>query len=86
MTGRQVNRTDFDQFDYIIGMDTSNIRNVRDLLGQPDHPKIFRLLDLTERTIDVPDPYYTGDFQETYELVTEGCRILLNKIKSEHEI
>lgn len=86
MAGRQVSRTDFDQFDYIVGMDASNIRNVRELLGQPDHPKIFRLLDLTQQSMDVPDPYYTGDFQETYDLVTEGCRILLNKIKSEHQI
>ncbi|MBB4825398.1 protein-tyrosine phosphatase [Sporosarcina luteola] len=86
MAGRQLNLSDFDKFDYIIGMDDSNIRTIRDLLGQPDHPKIFRLLDLTEHGRDVPDPYYTGDFQETYELVIGGCRILLDRIKKEYQI
>ncbi|MFS0576307.1 low molecular weight protein-tyrosine-phosphatase [Sporosarcina sp. 179-K 3D1 HS] len=81
MKGRQLDKADFEKFDYIIGMDGSNIEEIRRMLGQPDHPKILRLLDLTENRIDVPDPYYTGDFQETYDLVTEGCRALLANIK-----
>ncbi|MGE7666263.1 low molecular weight protein-tyrosine-phosphatase [Ureibacillus composti] len=83
MKGRQVSSNDFEQFDYIIGMDASNVRNIRKMLGQPDHPKIFRFLDLTPHQTDVPDPYYTGDFQETYDLVKEGCEVFLNKILSE---
>lgn len=81
MAGRQLERSDFEKFDYIIGMDTSNIKEIRRMLGQPNHPKIIRFLDLTEHRIDVPDPYYTGDFQETYDLVTDGCQALLNSIK-----
>ncbi|QCR34033.1 low molecular weight protein-tyrosine-phosphatase [Lysinibacillus sp. SGAir0095] len=83
MKGRQLSTDDFETFDYIVGMDNSNIQNIREMLGQPDHPKIFRFLDLTPHGKDVPDPYYTGDFQETYELVVEGCEALLNKILSE---
>ncbi|MFJ8237756.1 low molecular weight protein-tyrosine-phosphatase [Ureibacillus sp. NPDC094379] len=86
MKGRQVTSEDFEQFDYIVGMDASNVRNIRKMLGQPDHPKIFRFLDLTPHQADVPDPYYTGDFQETYDLVKEGCEVLLNKILSEQNI
>ncbi|MEK5233702.1 low molecular weight protein-tyrosine-phosphatase [Lysinibacillus sp. FSL K6-0232] len=83
MQGRQLQRIDLEQFTYIIGMDDSNVRNIRTMLGNPDSPKIFRFLDLTEHRKDVPDPYYTGDFQETYELVLEGCQALLAKIKQE---
>ncbi|MFY3791173.1 low molecular weight protein-tyrosine-phosphatase [Ureibacillus sp. MALMAid1270] len=77
---RQLQKDDFEKFDYIIGMDSNNVRNIRDMLGQPDHPKIFRFLDLTDHKKDVPDPYYTGDFQETYELVLDGCQALLKII------
>jgi len=83
MQGRQLQKSDFEKFAYIIGMDESNIRNTRTILGQPNSPKIFRFLDLTAHRKDVPDPYYTGDFQETYELVQEGCQALLAKIKQE---
>ncbi|MGG2056830.1 low molecular weight protein-tyrosine-phosphatase [Lysinibacillus pakistanensis] len=86
MQGRQLHKTDFEKFDYIIGMDESNIRNIRAMLGNPDSLKIFRFLDLTIHQKDVPDPYYTGDFQETYDLVLEGCYALLEKIKGEQKL
>ena len=83
MKGRQLEKGDFEKFDYIIGMDDSNIQNIREMLGEPDDPKIFRFLDLTDHKKDVPDPYHTGDFQETYELVIEGCRALMGKVREE---
>ncbi|SES30355.1 low molecular weight protein-tyrosine-phosphatase [Psychrobacillus sp. OK032] len=83
--GRQLQKEDFEKFDYIIGMDESNVNNIREMLGQPDHLKVMRFLDLTEHRKDVPDPYYTGDFQETYDLVLEGCQALLDKMEAEHE-
>ena len=86
MQGRQLKQTDFEQFDYIVGMDESNIRNIHMMLGNPDSPKIFRFLDLTNHKKDVPDPYYTDDFQETYDLAVEGCQALLQKIKQEHKL
>ncbi|RUL53607.1 MULTISPECIES: low molecular weight protein-tyrosine-phosphatase [Lysinibacillus] len=85
MKGRQLTTSDFEAFDYIIGMDSSNVKNIRDMLGQPDDVKIFRFLDLTPHKKDVPDPYYTGDFQETYDLVLEGCEVLLDKITKDIE-
>lgn len=86
IAGRQLAKGDFEKFDYIVGMDESNIANIYEMTGQPNHPKIIRLLDLTDHKKDVPDPYYTGDFQETYDLVTEGCQELLKKIRIEHSL
>ncbi|WP_284035417.1 low molecular weight protein-tyrosine-phosphatase [Neobacillus sp. 114] len=84
LDGRQLTKDDFEKFDYIVGMDESNTKNIYEITGKPNHPKITRLLDLTEHKKDVPDPYYTGDFQETYQLITEGCRALLEKILAEN--
>ncbi|WP_313431064.1 low molecular weight protein-tyrosine-phosphatase [Siminovitchia terrae] len=83
LVARQFSPKDFDEYDYIVGMDESNSRNISRITGQSNDPKIIRLLDLTDVKKDVPDPYYTGDFQETYDLVSEGCRVLLEKIKEE---
>lgn len=83
MKSRQLSRDDFEAFDYIVGMDSSNVNTIREMLGQPNHPKIFRFLDLTRHKKDVPDPYYTGDFQETYDLVEEGCTALMKRIADE---
>jgi protein-tyrosine phosphatase len=86
LIGRQLEKEDFEQFDYIIGMDTSNIENISMITGKPNHPKILRLLDLTDHKKDVPDPYYTGDFQETYDLILEGCKALFEKICTENNL
>ena len=86
LVGRRLKKEDFWKFDYIIGMDKSNIINIYRITGKPNHPKIIRLLDLTKYRKDVPDPFYTGDFDETYHLVSAGCRALLNKIRSEQNL
>ena len=84
MKSRQLRTTDLD-FDYIVCMDASNVKNTRDMLHAHDNTKIFRFLDLTPHKKDVPDPWYTGDFQETYELCVEGCETLLERILAEHQ-
>lgn len=86
LVGRQLTKGDFEQFDYIVGMDNSNVQDISEITGMPKHPKIIRLLDLTEHRKDVPDPYYTGDFEETYNLVSEGCSALLEKIYEEYNL
>ena len=83
MAGRQLNIKDAVEFDYIIGMDAENIRNIHNIFGDHDHQRVLRFLDLTSHQKDVPDPYFTGDFQETYDLVLEGCQALLDRIKKE---
>lgn len=86
ISGRQLTKEDMETFDYIIGMDQNNIMNIYDMTGQPESTKVFRFLDVTDHQKDVPDPYYTGDFQETYDLITDGCHALLKKIRSEHPL
>jgi protein-tyrosine phosphatase len=84
---RQVSAHDLaDERSYIIGMDDTNLRDLRRLYG--DHPRLYRLLDFAgqRKTSDVPDPYYTGNFEYVYELVEDGCRGLLAVIRQEEGI
>ena len=83
MTSRPLRTSDL-QFDYLICMDQSNIDNTREMLRAPNDAEIIRLLDLTEHKKDVPDPWYTGNFQETYELCVDGCKALLDLIEKKH--
>lgn len=74
---RQITWNDYKEFDYIIGMDTWNIRNLNRMLkGDPDG-KVYKLLSFTGSGRDIADPWYTGNFDETYEDVVEGCEGLL---------
>ena len=78
---RQVTWADYQKFDFIIGMDSANIRNLHRMLkGDPDG-KVRKMLDYTHRPGDVADPWYTGDFEQTYQDVLAGCKGLLEKIK-----
>lgn len=79
MKARQLRTSDL-EFDYIVCMDSSNVTNTIDMLRAEGNAKVFRFLDLTPHKKDVPDPWYTGDFQETYELCVEGCEALLAQI------
>lgn len=77
---RQVTWRDYEAFDYIIGMDNANIRNLRRMLKNDPEGKISMMLDYTERPGEVADPWYTGDFEATYRDVLEGCQGLLKKL------
>ena len=85
-TSRQMQRQDYDRFDYLIGMDSSNIRNMLRICGGDGSGKISRLLDHTKRPGDVADPWYTGDFQATWQDVSEGCTALLRQLRQEHNL
>ena len=79
-TAVQIKKSDYKTYDYIIGMDQWNIRNMLRITGGDPENKICRLLDFTDHPRDIDDPWYTGDFETTYADVTEGCRKLLEKI------
>ncbi len=74
---RQLRKEEYQEFDYIIGMDTWNIRNMMRILGSDPEAKVSKLLDFSEHSGDIADPWYTGDFDKTYEDVKEGCEGLL---------
>ena len=75
----QLRRDDYDKYDYIIGMDRWNIKNIMNIIGDDPEGKVSSLLDYTDRKgQEIADPWYTGNFEETYIDVDEGCRGLLD--------
>ena len=79
----QLKRSDYDQYDYIIGMDQWNRRNMLRILGKDPGNKVSLLLDFTAHPRDIADPWYTGDFDLTFDDVLEGCEALLAHILRE---
>lgn len=79
-TSRQINRHDYDYYDYIVAMDRNNVRNLRNMFNNDPQNKISLLMDYTSRPADVADPWYTGDFETTWDDVLEGCQELLSFI------
>ena len=77
---RKLTKEDYDKFDYIIGMEESNIKNIIKIIGEDKKGKVFKLLDFSENPRDIADPWYTGNFDKTYNDILEGCQALLNKI------
>ena len=77
---RKMTKNDYDKYDYIIGMETSNIRNILRIVGEDKQNKIYRLLDFSDNPRDIRDPWYTGNFDEAYEDILEGCTALLDKL------
>ena len=79
-TARQLRREDYDRFDLLIGMDGANLRNMRRICGGDPEGKLSLLLDWAGRSGDVAAPWYTGDFEATWQDVNEGCLALLNHL------
>ena len=80
----QLTRADYGRYDYLIGMDSANIRNMNRILGGDPEGKIYKLLSFAGSSRDISDPWYTGDFDATYKDVSEGCQALLHQLKEEH--
>jgi len=71
---RQLTKSDYTEYDYIIGMDTANMRNMNRMLGGDPDQKLYKLLTFADSGRDVADPWYTGDFDATYRDVCEGLQ------------
>lgn len=83
---KQITWKDYEDADYVIGMDQWNIKNLNRMLkGDPDG-KVYKLLSFAGSDRDIADPWYTGNFDETYEDVTEGCDAFLEYLKREGKI
>lgn len=76
----QMTKNDYEKYDYLIGMDDWNIRNMQRIVGGDPEHKIFKLLEFAGSTRDIADPWYTGNFDVTYNDIEEGCSALLEKI------
>ena len=77
---RQLRREDYGRWDYLVGMDGANLRNMNRICGGDPQGKLSLLMDYTGHPRDVADPWYTGDFDRTWEDVDAGCRGLLDRI------
>lgn len=64
---------DYKNYDFIIGMEDSNIRNIKRIVGEDVDNKINKLLDYSDNPRDIADPWYTGNFEITYNDIVEGC-------------
>lgn len=74
---RQLKASDYDNFDLIIGMDEENMRNIRRMLGDDPAGKVYKMMEFAGSNRNVADPWYTRDFETTYEDVCDGCVGLL---------
>ena len=83
---KQITWKDYERADYIIGMDTANIRNLNRMLKNDPDGKVYKFLSFTGSGCDIADPWYTGDFEATYRDVVEGCNGFLAYLRREGKI
>ncbi|MCR4650227.1 MAG: low molecular weight phosphotyrosine protein phosphatase [Lachnospiraceae bacterium] len=83
---RRITPKDYKNFDFIIGMEESNIAGIKRIVGEDKDNKIFKLLDFTDSPRGIADPWYTGDFDATYEDLTAGLEGFISYLISEHLI
>ena len=80
---RQMTKGDYKYYDYLIAMDSNNIRNMMRILGSDEDHKVFSLLDIIEHPRNIADPWYTDNFDETYRDIMEGLTALLQKMEND---
>ncbi len=79
-TSVQLKKSDYDKYDYIFCMDSQNMRNAYIIIGKDKLGKMHRFLDASQNPRDIADPWYTGNFDETYDDILEGCEIFLQSL------
>ena len=84
-TAVQLNISDYEKYDYFIGMDRANIRNMNIILGGDPLGKVYKLMTFAGISDDVADPWYSGDFTTTYNDILNGCTCLLDYILNKTE-
>lgn len=82
----QLCKSDYEKYDYLLGMDSWNIRNMHNIIGRKTAGKIYKLLDFGKVSRDIADPWYTGNFDETYEDILEGCEGFLKYLEEQGKI
>ena len=83
---RQMTKKDYQEYDYILAMERYNLRNIDRIIGSDTEGKVHLLLDYTDRPGDIADPWYTGNFDETYGDIVEGLEGFLAYLKETGEI
>lgn len=81
----QMTKGDYEKYDLLLAMDSANVRNMKAIAGGDPQGKIRRLLDYGNRPRDIADPWYTGNFDVTYEDIVEGCEALLDTLEGKRK-
>ena len=76
---RQITKEDYHHYDLLIGMDKHNLISMKRFYGDDPENKLCLLADFTDRPRDIADPWYTGNFDATYEDVKDGCEGLIKQ-------
>ena len=76
-------KEDYDRYDLLIGMDHNNLRNMKRIVGSDPEGKLQLLMDYTDDPHDVADPWWTEDFETTWNDIEKGCKALLSKLCEE---
>lgn len=79
-TAIQLRKSDYEKYDYLICMDSWNVRNTLRIIGSDKDGKVTKLLSFAGEGGDIADPWYTGNFDDTYDDVLRGCEGLLEKL------
>lgn len=82
----QITKADYGKYDYILGMEERNIRNILRIVGKDPEGKVKLLLDYSDNPRDIADPWYTRDFESTYRDVVEGCEGFLAYLEKNEKI
>ena len=82
----QLTKADYDKYDYILGMDHWNLKNMLRILKSDPEDKVKLLLDYSDDPRDIADPWYTGGFDVTYSDVVEGCEAFLEYLKDKKKL
>lgn len=80
-TARQVTKQDYSYYDYLVCMDSSNLHRLDRIIGSDPDGKVSLLLDHAGLHRDVADPWYTGNFDATWDDVSTGCAALLEELR-----
>ena len=81
-TAVQLTKEDYAKYDYLIGMDTANIRDIMRIIGSDPQQKVYKLLQFAGSERNIADPWYTGNFDVTYDDIYEGCTALLDYLQN----
>ena len=82
----QLQSSDYNEYDYIVAMEKSNLGGITRIIGRDPKGKVVRLLDFSDKPRDIADPWFTGNFDKTYEDVKDGCESLLMEIVNSGEL
>lgn len=85
-TARRITKQDYETFDYIIAMEEQNMVNIKRIVGDDKEQKIYKLLDFSDNPRDIADPWYTGNFDKTYEDIKEGLEGFMEYLKKKDPI